>query len=109
MDEKPEVEVLNVMRGGTPVKPKIYVREGSEEDRRELAKAIEKMIRSGHAVFLLKSGTEDAVEKEADYRIHGYDPETNEWIVYLPSSQKGKKRVSAKGTKALSVAPVAGG
>ena len=106
MDEKTEVEVLNVMRGGA----KIYVREGNEEDRKELAKAIEKMLKSGHAVFLLKNKTGTVnVEKEVEYRIHGYDPKTNEWIVYLSSSQKGKKRLPAKGTKAVSVAPAMGG
>ena len=51
MQEKPEVEVLNVMRGGA----RIFLREGNSlAERRKLAESIEKMIRNGHSVFLLK-------------------------------------------------------
>ncbi|OGF63286.1 hypothetical protein A2662_03065 [Candidatus Giovannonibacteria bacterium RIFCSPHIGHO2_01_FULL_45_33] len=102
MQEKPEVEVLNVMRGGA----RIFLREGNSlAERRKLAESIEKMIRNGHSVFLLKEGTKsDSIEKEASCRIKGYDAETNSWI-----PQHGKTRIPAKGTKAMSTAPAAGG
>ena len=100
-----KLEVLNAVRG----EAKIFIEEEKEEERVKLADQVQKMKKSGHAVFLCESGvaSSGAESKKTTYRIQDYDPKTNEWIVRLKA--KKQKRQPAKSSSAIAVAPSAGG
>ena len=94
-----ELEVLSTIHGHNT----IYLEEGSPEKRAEFAKTVQKLLRDGHAVFLMQPD-------ETTRRIKEYDPETNEWIVCGASPRSARtERVPAQKTRAAAVAPVAGG
>lgn len=104
-----QLEVLNAIEGGA----KIYVEEENTEERSSLAKTVSKMIRDGHAVYLL-----DRKNPSTAVRIHSYNPERNEWIIQplIETETKSKKRqkekrrrISAQNSEAVAIAPAAGG
>jgi hypothetical protein len=92
----PEIQMLNVAKGHA----KIVLKDETPEERKELAKVFNRLLKQGHAVFL---------ERGADTRrIVAYDESRNRWIME-PVRGKKSERVPAEGTKPVAVAPVAGG
>lgn len=101
-----ELETLSTIRGESSM----YIEDEEPEKRAKLAKDVKDLLRKGHSVFLMIGGG-------LARRIKGYNPEKNEWVLQdkgrpkqVPSARRVKdERVSARGTKATSVAPMAGG
>lgn len=97
-------EVLSATRGHTTM----YIEEVSPEERGKLAKTVQSLLQEGHTIFLMQG--------DETYRIQGYNPQTNEWVVHTtPHKRKGETRAKtttrrrASGTKATTVPKTAGG
>lgn len=112
------LEYLSSIQGDT----KIFIEDTSPEKRADLGREIDKLIRQGFEVFLVSENDSLA------HRVAGYDPELNEWIVFLsikntkpesiakalekpkPQSRRsGRGRWSARDTRAVVIARTAGG
>lgn len=109
-----ELEILGTIRGHTT----IFIEDVEPEKRAELAETVQRLLKEGHVLFLIQG--------EDSRRIHGYDPENNQWIVQAdaqqtplqvteadgrptPTVRRRKTRVSARGSRTMAVAPTRGG
>lgn len=90
------LEVLSSMSGHT----EIFLKD-TPEDRAALAEQVEKLIRDGHAVFLMEDGNNSR-------KIKAYDKNNNEWIL-VSGRKKQIVRITAKSTQVTAVPRVAGG
>lgn len=120
-----EIEVLNCTQGDNP----IYIQDDNPSGRSKVAETIDGLLKQGHAIFLIRG--------QDSFRIKGYDPESNEWLILSeakpvpeavdnataepaetpkgkPGRKKGSygnytKRMSAGSSRVTSVAPTSGG
>lgn len=111
------LEILGTVSGHTTM----HIEDVEPDKRAELATTVQQLLKQGHAIFL--------VQGEESRRVVGYDDKGNDWLILAQpheppptateeadtaeSKKRGRgrprTRVSAAGTEATAVAPVAGG
>ena len=90
-----DIEILHNLRGDK----KRQFDTASEKGRQEMAVTLNRMMKSGTAIFLERG--------KKTYRVKKYDPKTD---ILLVEADNGKSvRASGRKGKATAVAPVAGG
>lgn len=88
---------LNAQRGHG----EIVINEDDPAERKKLAESLIPLLRQGFQIFLMTGNEVDLGKK-----IVGYNDTTNEWLL---KKGRGNQKKSAKDTKALAMAPMAGG
>jgi len=97
-----EVAILNCAEGDT----RLTFDSNDESEVRRAREIVTDMLRRGYTISLLVDGEPKKMEK-----VTGFDPEADEYVISSPrgGSKKAASRVSAKGRRAIAVAPTAGG
>lgn len=96
------LDCMSVFKGHTNV---ITINDDDPTERPKLAEHVSKMLKDGFSIVVKTADGES-------HNVSGYDATTNEWIV-KPKNKTAKpstlKRVAAAASKAMGIAPRAGG